>query len=280
MNEAQVDPTIAEDPMDDIRQMDHEQAWAETTAGPNGTEETSSETVPDKSGETNRPGIDVVLQDVENQFGKEHADVIRLLQTNYQRAQTATKTAQKDFEERLEEIEGRLSEEPEEDDPDDPLNALTDEQWDIFDRMAKKRGLVSREEVDTAQNSSQQVSYVQSQIDEALESWGENFGYRDANGDFQFNPDRFDEVEQVYGRIYDDSKGMTAKDLFMIADYPRVLSQLQDQQGANRRQQRQLGTVETRTSNARRGAPQYKKGTDDLDTVVARSAAIAYRENP
>ena len=280
MNEAQV-ASFDEDPMQDIAELDQQEMWSETTAP---EDETSGETDFTSSETNGRPGIDVVLREVEDQLGPQYAEVIRSIQSNYQRAQANWKSGQGELAERLEELEEALAEvrQPEEEeDPNDPLNQLTPEQWQIFHRMAEKAGLVSIDQLEETEASSQQMGFIQSQIGEALEEWGDAFGYRDENGEFQFNPERYDEIEQVYSRVFDPQYGMTARDLFMLADYPRLAqqeSQSQQSQYQQRIQQRQRGNVVSRTSQARMGSPIYRKGKDDLDAVVARAAALAFRE--
>uniref|UniRef100_A0A6M3L0N6 Uncharacterized protein n=1 Tax=viral metagenome TaxID=1070528 RepID=A0A6M3L0N6_9ZZZZ len=282
MNQAQVDSQYDDDPSAEIQALDNEMLWDETTAP--GTD-TSAET--GTSAETNgRPGIDVVLRDVEQNLGPEYADVVRSIQTNYQKAQANWKSGQRELADRLAELEGALEEvqnapEESEEDPNDPLNQLTDDQWQMFYRMAEKAGLVSQDQLTEAETSSSQMGYIQNQIADALEEFGEQFGYRDENGEFQFNPERFEEIEDIYSRVFDPDYGMTAKDLYMLADYPRLaaqIEQMQEESGRNRIFQRQRGNVENGTSQARLRSPVYRKGRDSLEDVIARASALSLRE--
>lgn len=235
---------------------------------------------------TKRPGVDKVLKEVEEKIGKGAADVIRSMQTERQNRRRESESMRQEIEELktlvLRQTAPAQANAPEE----DPLAGLTPQQWKIFNEMAKRAGLVSKPEL--AEKDSSQ--FVRTEIEAALEKYGEGFGFIDeTTGEFIPSEDSEKEMGQVYERIYDPGRGLTAKDLFVLARHDQIVEDLkrqieETQKGAQREKRADrvdaLRRATTEKSSASsvptRRASIYQKG-ENLDTVIARAVAEQLR---
>jgi len=319
---SQVDDDAAEiEPIEDVMhsiiaeaESEHRAAF-ETMNGPGEeTEHSQQANKPDGEGTSQResaqysdegkkPGIDVLLKDVESQLGPEHAEVIRGLQRGYQSAREEVGDAQ-ELRERLAELEGAFNERksagpamPEltvPADPNDPINQMTDEQKELFqrlfDRQAEEQGYIRQDHLDKKQSEATARDFVDQDVAKGMEQWGERFGQKDAEGKFLFAEEVQQQTSEVFDRIYDPERGLSATDLYVLANWQSLLdeakgqtaeTQQTNQAAANRSRQRSAAITESRprSTGQRRGPEVYKKGEPFGDTI-ARASAQSYRELP
>jgi hypothetical protein len=243
-----------------------------------------------------RPGIDVVLREVGDKLGPEFADVIRSMQTATIQSQTE-RAQQERLLERIATLEQSLQDlapQGDNESDDDYFSRVDPETRALYREMAEREGLVSRDQLAEERKEAELTNYVTSSIDEGIEKWGDRFGSRDANGEFNFNPEVYPQIEGTYRRIYgnganEDGLGLTAQDLYVLTHWEQLVEdqvQAKLEEATNSREsavrdrmsQLRRGTVESSTTSARPREVIYQKGKDDLATVVARASAQAMRE--
>ena len=231
------------------------------------------------------PGIDRVLREVDNKIGRKQGDVIRSVLTKYQEGQVSLKSIQ----ERLEGLQQALTqpEEPAPEAQEDPrLANLTSEQLALAEAMMRKLGYVKQDDLKQAETQKNQAGYISTEVEQGLKDWGEGFGYLDEEGKFVFSSEVLGDINQVHDRIYDPTRGLTSRDLYILARWDQLAkgaatkaTSLGAQQLA--RQQKlsalQRGVTERRSTPGRARAEVRRSG-DSLDDVVARSFAAALRE--
>lgn len=279
---------------DEDTSPDGEQDDAEETA------EGKSEEDPATTDEARRPGIDEVLRQTEERLGPEFAEVIRGLQRNYTDTRTEWKSAQDELRTTLEDVQRlrdellaeRDGEEEEEAEPS-ALDQLRPEQREmfrsLFDAYASEQGYVRKQEIETEKADESSRQFVSQDIEDGLERWGEEFGRRDDEGKFVFNDEVSPEVATIYERIFDPSRGVTAKDLYVLARHDALVekavseakaaqeSEQQEQQTSRRTQARRAMTESRSAPSIPSTQKVYKKG-ESIEDTVARAAALAYRE--
>lgn len=245
-----------------------------------------------------RPGIDEVnkvISEVETTIGKDNADVLRKIQQNYTRTRTEWKIAQKEWQNTLKDLQGEINalknggvqpNNEEEVDPD--LARLSEQQHQLFEKLARSKGLISKEDLEKQAAEEQAKNYVKSEVESALEKFGDRFGYIDEDGEFVYSDEIKDEVEDTYNRVFDPNRGLTAKDLFILAQHDRLMEEAQVQaqkrasvvasKNGKMDQIRRAASTERRSTSAQSSSvPVYRKG-EGLDKVVQRAFAQAYRE--
>ncbi len=276
----------------------------ETSQQPDKTTSPQGET---GAGEGKRPGIDQVLNDIETNLGGNHADVVRSVLSRYHDNQREWKEAQIELRETLLELrkmqesmgsngqaqpnrEGAGQQQTPEVDP--MLKNITPQQWRLFDKMAEQRGFVRQEHLEAERRAESQEDYVQEDIDRGLEEFGETFGRRTDDGKFMFPEEVQADVQKVYDRVFDETRGVTARDLYILARYNQLhpgngrerpdaepkAAPTQDR--ADRLAQARRAQTEQSSTAAPTQSKIYTQGKDSLDAVIARAAALAWREVP
>jgi len=254
------------------------------------------------SDEGKKPGIDVLLQDVENQLGHEHAEVIRGLQRGYNQTREDYRDAQAEMRERIAELEGAFTErqrhEPEEPeaapDPNDPINKMTPDQRELFQRLfdqqAEAQGMVRRDQLEAEKVEADSKAFVDADVNKGIEVWGEKFGARDADGKFLFAEDAQQRTSEVFDRIYDPQRGLSATDLYVLANWETLLDTARGQEAEtqqteqgridkNRASRQAITENRPRSTGKTRDNGIYRKGEPFTDTI-ARAVAASYRELP
>lgn len=276
----------------------------ETTSGETGNV-TSSETGRN-SDEARRPGIDEALRDVESQMGKQTADVFRSVMADRSRLSSEVTNlrdewngAQQEMRESLAEVrgmaQGRASQEDPAAEPEDganPWSLLTEEQQSLyrglFESMAQEKGYVRADDLSAQEQEQAASAYVNGAVDQGLNQWGNDFGYRGEDGNFYYNDDVAGDVDDVYSRIYDPLRGLSAKDLYVLAKHDQIVDSARGNaeeaesktQALNQRVQNvRRAAVESRSSAGRSDPSIYKRG-EDMAQTIARAAAAAYRDLP
>ena len=315
-------PEPEPDPFREVMEMEAaaNQSQLETLGGNNaeGTGQPSADgtsqrtnqlSVPDTSGESagKRPGIDTVLTDVESQLGAGHAEVIRGVLTGFHRTQAEWKNQQSELNGSLEEVNDLIDElqtqrtertQPAPD-PNDPLNQVTPEQWGLFNRMLESQGIPTRDELAQQDRLDSQRNFVQSDINQGIEQFGDDFGHINEEGKFIYSEDIQDSTQSEFDRLYDPQRGPTARDLFFLAKRDELLKEA-EQKGYDagvgettngqslRTRNAMRATVERNSASGGEMAPRVydaekdktQSGAIDFDKVIARASAAALRKLP
>ena len=276
----------------------------------NGTSQSTNQlSVPDTSGESagKRPGIDTVLTDVESQIGAGHADVIRGVLTGFHRTQAEWKNQQTELNSSLEEVNDLIDElqtqraersQPAPD-PNDPINQVTPEQWALFNRMLASQGIPTREELSQQQTIDSQRGFIQDDISQGIEQFGDDFGHINEEGKFIYSEEVQDATQAEFDRLYDPERGPTARDLFFLARRDELLKEAEQKgydagvgeatNGQSARTRNAMrATVERNSASGGEMAPRVydaerdktQSGAIDFDKVIARASAAALRKMP
>jgi|TARA_R100001530_G_scaffold88287_4_gene61503 hypothetical protein len=276
----------------DTSRMEPARTSGETATSPNAPSESAGK----------RPGIDTVLNDVESQLSPGHADVIRGVLTGFHRTQAEWKTQQAELAEHIAEVKtlrNDLQQPRSEPDPNDPLTNVSPHQWELFNRMLEQQGIPNRAELDAREVEENQKDYVSEDIDQGIEQWGDQFGHRGPDGNFVYNAEIHDAMQEEFNRLYDPSRGPTARDLYRLVNFDQMIQsaesrgretgQSEQSNGAARRVNEAIRGVVERTSASSvnpvpliydREKDRRNSGQIDLDTVVARASAAAMRRLP
>jgi len=276
----------------------------------NGTSQSTNQlSVPDTSGQSaeKRPGIDTVLTDVESQLGAGHAEVIRGVLTGFHRTQAEWKQQQNELNDSLNEvndlIENMHSQSPEAaqpaSDPNDPLNHVTQDQWALFNRMLEAQGIPNRNELAQQDMVDNQTAFIQDDIDQGIEQFGESFGQLDEEGKFVYNEEVQDATQAEFDRLYDPERGPTARDLYFLAKRDDIIKEAEQRgydagsgevsSGQSQRARNAMrATVERNSASGGEMAPRVydaerdrtRSGSIDFDKVIARASAAALRKMP
>lgn len=252
-------------------------------SGSTSSVETRKET-PDEtgSGGGRRPGIDKVLQDIDSRLGPDHASVVRSMVATANKSREAVR----DLMDRIDLLEERIAGGGQQEEPtqeiDPALANLSPEDWRIFTAMASAAGYVRRDELESEDTIMSSNEYVNADLDNGIKAYGEQFGARDENGNFEFAPEVADKTREVWDRLHDPKRGLTGRDLFILAKHDDLVKQ-----AANKRQvQSPDRRLEARRAiTERHSAPRdtrsrmaYSKGKDDLETIIGRASISAMRE--
>ena len=251
----------------------------------------SAEGTAESDDEAKRPGVDDVLREVEDKLGTDHADVMRGILTQYHGTRADMKDMQLAVRERLLELEEALAEtknpqEPEQHPAADPrLEAITPEQWELFDMMAAQNGYVKQQELDDQALIQGQDDFIQQDIAEGIERWGAKFGKMGDDGGLEFNAIIKPDVQDNYRRITDPGRGISSQDLYKITQYDADVAAAREgreeqaaEQRTNKTVQARRAITESRAAPGGRTQPSVRKEGDSLEDVIARSSAIAWRE--
>lgn len=271
---------------DELETMQQNGSEAESEPDSDTSSEPSTSKGKREAAEGKRPGIDKVLREVDTKLGRNAGDVIRSVLTKYQEGQTSLKSVQ----ERMDALEAALTQpdEPAPQEPEDPrLANLTPEQLALAEAMMRKLGYVKQDDLKQAETQKNQAGYVSTEVGQGLKDWGEEFGYLDDEGQFVFSSEVLADINQVHDRIYDPTRGLTSRDLYILARWDQLAKGAASKattMGAQQlaRQQKlsalQRGVTERRSTPGRARAEVRRSG-DSLEDVVARSFAAALREN-
>ena len=216
---------------------------------------------------------------------------MRGILTQYHGTRADMKDMQLAVRERLLELEEALAEtknpqEPEQQPAADPrLEAITPEQWELFDMMAAQNGYVKQQELDDQALIQGQDNFIQQDIAEGIERWGAKFGKMGDDGGLEFNAIIKPDVQDNYRRITDPGRGISSQDLYKITQYDADVAAAREgreeqaaEQRTNKTVQARRAITESRAAPGGRTQPSVRKEGDSLEDVIARSSAIAWRE--
>ena len=156
--------------------------------------------------------------------------------------------------------------------------------------MAKAQGLVRREEILAEEKQEQAKSYYDQQIGEATQRFGDRLGFLNEEGQFILSDEAEPEIRAEYERIFDPDRGITAKDLFILAEFDRLIEEAKEEGAqavqaapasrppvASRPAPTRRASFTERQSSSIPGRDNLFKKGDSLDEVVRRAASSAFR---
>ena len=329
--EREDDPTIDEnvgelDPIAELREMDAAEdqqeieaiigaLQGEEEADPQpeavGDEEAAPQQVAPPQGETDngkRPGFDQLIRDIETNLGPEHAAVAREMQQDGSRRVTEAKGLQdelrstlldvKELQHELSALKGGQPDAPaQQQEQREPqlIDSVQPQQLELFKQMAEHLGYVKEGDLVEAARAENQSDFIQESIDKGINDWGESFGVRDDDGDFVPSDEVKPLLDAEYERVMDEDRGLTLKDLFVLANHEKIVEAARQMEPAgsatvgNTRANNASRTPERREA-ARRASNQanangsmratsniYSQG-DRLEDVVARASVLSARD--
>ena len=323
-SEQEDDPTIDEniaelDPLEELREIEAivgdeaRMEYAESNPALQNHETPQGEPPPQKeSAQGNRPGFDTLIRDIETNLGPEHAAVAREMQRDGSRRVNEAKDLQDELRTTLldvREIQHELDryksgEHPDQTaqepaNPEDPmLSTVRPEQWELFEKMAQKAGYIKRDDVEHEAAQEDQAEFIKSSIDNGIETYGDNFGSRDEDGDFVPNDIVKPLLDDEYERVMDPNRGMTLKDLFILANHDQIVEAARQtgaqvpaesapntggqdmnvSRPAGRRDAARRASGQARSNSSARTTPSIYSTGDRLEDVVARATLLSARQ--
>ena len=328
-DEPSIDENIAElDPLEELREMDElenrqeieaivgdeaRREYAESNPALQ-NHETPQREAPrqEESAQGNRPGFDTLIRDIETNLGPEHAAVAREMQRDGSRRVNEAKDLQDELRTTLldvREIQQELDrykngDHPEQAaeeqaNPEDPmLSTVRPEQWELFEKMAQRAGYIKRDDVEQEAAQEDQAEFIKGSIDNGIEVYGESFGTRDEDGDFVPNEVVKPLLDDEYERVMDPNRGMTLKDLFILANHDQIVEAARQtgaqvpaesapyeggrdanvSRPAGRRDAARRASGQARSNSSARTTPSIYSAGDRLEDVVARATLLSARQ--
>ena len=326
--ERQDDPTIDDnvaelDPIEELRAMDEQEnrqaleaiVGDEADANPalQNQEAPQQEAPPQgESAQGNRPGFDTLIRDIETNLGPEHAAVARDMQRDGSRRVNEAKELQDELRSTLldvREIQQELDrykngEQPDQqaeqpaNQEDSMLATVRPEQWELFEKMAQKAGYIKKDDVEQEMAQEDQAAFIKDAIDTGIDSYGENFGARDDDGDFVPNETVKPLLDNEYERVMDPNRGLTLKDLFVLANHEQIVEAARQNgapapvesapyeggrdanvsRPAERRDAARRAAGQAQSNSSARTTPNIYSAGDRLEDVVARATLLSARQ--
>ena len=333
--EREDDPTIDEnvgeiDPIAELRDMDAAEdqqeieaiigaLQGEDRAEPQpetvGDEQAAPQQVAPSQEETDngkRPGFDKLIRDIETNLGSEHAEVARLMQQDGSRRVTEARGLQdelrstlldvKELQHELSTLKGGQPEapaQPQEQREPQLIDSVQPQQLELFKQMAEHLGYVKQGDLEEAARAESQSDFIQDSIDKGINEWGESFGTRDDDGDFVPSDEVKPLLDAEYERVMDDNRGLTLKDLFVLANHEKIVEAARQTDlgaepagsatGGNtyannasrtpeRREAARRASNQANANGSMRTTPNIYSQGDRLEDVVARAALLSTRD--
>ena len=333
--EREDDPTIDEnvgeiDPIAELRDMDaaEDQQEIEAIVGARrgedraepqpetvGDEQAAPQQVAPSKEETDngkRPGFDQLIRDIENNLGSEHAEVARLMQQDGSRRVTEARGLQdelrstlldvKELQHELSTLKGGQPEapaQPQEQREPQLIDSVQPQQLELFKQMAEHLGYVKQGDLEEAARAESQSDFIQDSIDKGINEWEESFGTRDDDGDFVPSDEVKPLLDAEYERVMDDNRGLTLKDLFVLANHEKIVEAArQTELGTEpagsatigstyahnasrtpeRREAARRASNQANANGSMRTTPNIYNQGDRLEDVVARASLLSTRD--
>ena len=326
-----IDDNVAEiDPIAELREMDSAEdqqeieaivgaLQGEERAEPQpevvGEEQEAPRQEPTSQGETDsgkRPGFDTLIRDIENTLGPEHAEVARLMQQDGSRRVTEARGLQdelrstlldvKELQQELAALKGGQPDAPaEQQEQREPqlIDSVQPQQLELFKQMAEHLGYVKQDDLEEAARAEVQSDFIQNSIDNGIDQWGDSFGRRDEDGDFVPSDEVKPLLDAEYERVMDEDRGLTLKDLFILANHDKIVEAARQQDLATepagsaangntyvydtsrapeRREAARRASNQARANGSTRTTPNIYSQGDRLEDVVARASLLSVRD--
>ena len=191
---------------------------------PEGEEAGEPEAEPEPTGEP-REGTDSVLARLREQ----DPEAARVL-SEMQRAMSQSINGYRDLQQQVLDLRERLIAQDEEAEPGEEPGAeaelpegVTEESLEMFRQIADHLGYVPREELTEREQEQQADSYVQEQLRQGVETYGEDFGTVEPDGTVVLNDAVADRLERQLERLQDPKAGVTPLDLWKIEMFDTLL---------------------------------------------------------
>ena len=251
-----------------------------------------------------RPGFDQLIRDIENNLGPEHAEVARLMQQDGSRRVTEARGLQdelrstlldvKELQQELSTLKGGQPEAPaEEQERREPqlIDSVQPQQLELFKQMAEHLGYVKQGDLEEAARAEVQSDFIQDSIDKGINEWGESFGTRDEDGDFVPSEAVKPLLDAEYERVMDENRGLTLKDLFVLANHEKIVESARQQdlsaapetrgnthRTPERRAAARRASNQANANGSMRTTPNIYSQGDRLEDVVARASLLSVRD--
>lgn len=164
------------------------------------------------------------------------------------------------------------------------LENMTPQQGQLLHAFMRKHGYVTQEALDANEEARKADSYTQESIEKSIERWGEAFGARDEQGNFQYHEEIAADMQSTLNRVTNE-QGVSPGDLFVLTYFDQLLEQARDEGRASASDNRLAGKrarAQTMTTSAPAGsrpAAIYDKASGDTgDDVMDRALLESFRE--
>jgi len=257
-------------------------AEQDTTEGSEegGQKSRKSESPPTSRVSSRRPGIDVILKDLDESW-PEAAEVVRGMQSETNRVINEWKDMRGQMVDVMTSLQNQprvapTKEEVEEQKPDEfePSEA----QVKLIERAAARLGLVRKSDLDAEAEEKATDSYVQNALVEGVKTYGDVFGTISGDGSVVLHPDVRAKMQPVMERL--EKRGVTPLDLAILAGIvtPKEAEEVRGEEPPAKR--RVSSSVARRSVGAGPSVPKIRAGTSDEDPsdVLDRAWALARRQ--
>ena len=162
-------------------------------------------------------------------------------------------------------------------DTPDPTGGVSDTQLAQFEAIAEQLGFVKQSDIQRERGD----SFVKDHNKLGIESFGDDFGAFDSDGNFVLNEIQAPALASEYQRLNDPDRGVSYRDLYIIRNFSKLMETAREQGRQERgiaRTQLSRAQVEgmlttARTTIALRGEENTK--ADSSQNVMARAMAAA-----
>jgi len=229
------DGETAEGAEDSAEQQAESDENAEDDGDMSEDEEKDSETAPEYT--DGIAGALRYLNDNEKQFPPDVLKALKGLQGEYTRLSSERSTKEKDLDEKLSKVETLIaqleepqddSEEQEQADPNDPLNKISPQHFEIFEKMAEKLGYVKESTLTQKEQAKHQTEYISEADKMALDEFGELYGKVSDDGKVELSQDAVKIIQSEYERLKDSARGATKRDFLILGHYPELIKKAQE----------------------------------------------------
>jgi len=164
---------------------------------------------------------------------------------------------------------------------------VTDQHLEMFKSMADHLGYLPRQELEGREAEARSQRYINENLAQAYEMFGDEFGYQDESGNIQLHPEVQERLNRRLEELQDPTRGITPLDLYRLefgGEAPPPRRSPQQQRRPERRQQQQVrrpspsatvrrssrGNVPVRIYDPKRG--------DSAEDVFDRAWALGKRQ--
>jgi hypothetical protein len=223
------------------------------------------------------------------------AKAIQSLQAEYTKTTTERSKQERDLGDKLAKVDALLEELQKVDegtqdrDPNDPKVRYSAQQLADFERTAEALGFVKQSTMEQKEATKAQADYLKAATKQALDDFGDAFGNPDGD-DIAISADAEAAIKGEYARLADAAKGVTYRDLYILANYKTLVEQARTdaveaykKEAATKTQQRvtqrkNAAVVDSSTST-RQAPPRLKYDSKDpraFDKVMEQAAALGF----
>ena len=161
---------------------------------------------------------------------------------------------------------------------------VSEQHLEMFRAMADHLGYIPRQELDERAQEVQSRNYIQQNLDDAYEQFGEQFGSVDNDGNVRIHPEVQDRLRARLEQLQDPSTGITPLDLYRLefgaqAPVQQVQEEVQPEPPPQQRRPSPSATVRR---SSRGGVPSVRiydpSRNDSAEDVFERAWALGKRQ--